>query len=131
MLVDTSVWIDFLRGRDSEPVLRLKRALMIGAPVGLTGLIYQEILQGAETAADYETYRTYFGSQTFYHPRDPVESHAEAARLYFLCRRAGITLRSTIDCLIAQVAIEHAVPLLHKDRDFTRLSEVLSDLQVV
>jgi predicted nucleic acid-binding protein len=49
----------------------------------------------------------YLGSQTFYHPRDPVESHREAALIYFRCRQAGVTIRSALDCLIARVAIEH------------------------
>ena len=49
----------------------------------------------------------YLGSQTFYHPRDPVESHREAALIYFRCPQAGVTIRSALDCLIARVAIEH------------------------
>jgi len=43
----------------------------------------------------------------FYHPKDPVDSFTRAARIYFDCRKNGITIRSTIDCIIAQTAIEH------------------------
>jgi len=46
----------------------------------------------------------------------------------FDCRRAGITIRSSIDCLIARVAIEHGLMLLHDDRDFERISKVVPDL---
>ena len=70
----------------------------------------------------------YLGSQTFYQPRDPVESHREAAFIYFRCRQAGVTVRSAIDCLIACVAIEHDLILLHDDRDFENMSGVILDL---
>ncbi len=70
----------------------------------------------------------YLGSQTFYHPRDPVESHREAAFIYFRCRRAGVTVRSAIDCLIARVVIEHDLVLLHDDRDFEKMAGVIPEL---
>lgn len=128
MLVDTSVWIGFLNGHDNASVLRLKEALAVGEAIAITGVIFQEILQGADTTADYERLRLYFEGQAFLHPRDPVASFADAARLYVLCRRAGITIRGSLDCLIAQIAIEHEVPLLHKDRDFVRMAEILPGL---
>lgn len=107
LLVDTSVWIDFLKGQSNEAVVWLKRLLSAGLPVGITSLIYQEILQGADSESRFAQFKDYFGSQRFYHPRDPVESHAQAAQLYVRCRRQGVTIRSTVDCLIAQIAIEH------------------------
>jgi predicted nucleic acid-binding protein len=130
LLVDTSVWIGFLRGTDSEPVERLRSVLMSSEPVGITGVIYQEILQGADSVKRYEGYRDYFGSQPFFHPRDLVASYAEAARLFFLCRRNGVTIRSTADCLIAQIAIEHDLVLLHDDRDFDHMAQIVHELKV-
>ena len=70
----------------------------------------------------------YLGSQTFYHPGDLVESYREAARMYFDCRRAGVTIRSSMNCLIARVTIEHGLALLHDDRDFEKMAEVIPDL---
>jgi predicted nucleic acid-binding protein len=96
--------------------------------VGLTGPIYQEVVQGVFSEREFERVSEYLGSQTFYHPVDPVESHREAARMYFDCRRAGVTIRSSIDCLIARVAIEHGLILLHDDRDFEEMAEVIPDL---
>ena len=96
--------------------------------MGLTGVIYQEVLQGVYTKGEFERVSEYLGSQTFYHPLDPVESYAEAARMFFDCRRAGITIRSSIDCLIARVAIEHGLMLLHDDRDFEKVAENPPDL---
>ncbi len=128
MLVDTSVWIDFLRAEENEPVEKLRAALARGELVGLTGMVFQEILQGADSEERYEEYRDYFGGQTFFHPRDPIDSYADAALLYFACRRQGVTVRSTADCLIAQIAIENEVLLLHNDRDFDRIAEVIPEL---
>jgi predicted nucleic acid-binding protein len=70
----------------------------------------------------------YLGSQTFYHPVDLVESYRKAARMYFDCRRAGVTIRSSMNCLIARVTIEHGLALLHDDRDFEKMAEVIPDL---
>ena len=52
------------------------------------------------------------------------QAHRQAARIYFECRRRGVTVRSTIDCLIAQLVIDHAGILLHEDDDFERIREV-------
>jgi len=128
ILVDTSVWIDFVRGRETDAVARLRVALDRGVVAALTPFIYQEILQGADSERSFRQLREFFGSQTFLHPRDPVDSHAEAARLYIECRRKGVTVRSAVDCLVAQTAIEHGVALLHDDRDFDGLARVATKL---
>ncbi len=99
-----------------------------GYPVGLTGAIYQEVLQGVSSRGEFDRLSEYLGSQTFYHPRDPIESHMEAALIYFRCRQAGVTVRSAIDCLIARVAIEHDLFLLHDDRDFLNIATVVPEL---
>ncbi len=52
------------------------------------------------------------------------------ASLYARCRRAGVTPRSTIDCLLAQIAIEHNLLLLHSDRDFPRIAAVVPELKL-
>jgi hypothetical protein len=57
-------------------------------------------------------------------PRDPLATHVAAARIYYDCRRRGLTVRSTLDCVIAQIAIEHGVPLLHDDRDYDAIAHV-------
>jgi len=128
ILVDTSVWIDFVRGRATKAVGRLRVALDRGVVAALTPVIFQEILQGADSEAAFRELREFFGSQAFLFPRDSLASHAEAARLYCECRRKGITIRSTIDCLIAQIAIEQGVALLHDDRDFDGIARVAPKL---
>ena len=124
------VWIDYLGGSETEAVGRFAEALERGYPVGLTGVIYQEVLQGVSSESEFERVSEYLGSQTFYHPVDHVESYTEAARMYFDCRRAGVTIRSAVDCLIARVAIEHGLILLHDDRDFEKMAGVVPELDL-
>jgi len=129
-LVDTSVWIDYLREKDNPAVLAFKEILDQGVGVGITGLIFQEVLQGARGETDFQTLAAYLQTQRFYHPADPIESYRQAAALYFQCRRKGMTVRSSNDCLIAQIAIENDLILLHNDRDFTAMGSVITDLQI-
>jgi predicted nucleic acid-binding protein len=129
ILVDTSVWIDYVRGRTTNAVQRLQVALDRGLNASLTSLIYQEILQGAESESAFRNFSVFFSSQRFLHPLDPIASHERAAKLYFDCRRRGLTIRSSTECLIAQIAIDHDVPLLHDDRDFENLAKVSPGLK--
>ena len=129
-LVDTSVWLGLFRQQETGAVHRLREILEQHIPFGISSVIYQELLQGAKGESDYQQLREYLGSQCFYHPKDEVESYASAARIYFDCRRQGVTIRSTIDCLIAEIAIEHNLVLLHDDADFHHMAKVTSDLKV-
>ena len=128
-LVDTSVWIDYLRGRNCAHVEFLRALLPHPLVVGITPLIYAEILQGARNPAAFHRLRTYFGGQRFHTFADAVGSHASAARMYLDCRREGLTVRSTVDCLIAQCAIESELVLLHHDMDFKRMVRVVPKLK--
>lgn len=129
-LIDTSVWIDYLRQRETREVMWLRKILDLDYPFGITAQIYQEVLQGADSPDSFERLASYMGSQLFFPEADPIEHAKEAARLYFRCRRRGFTIRSTLDCSIAQTAIEHQVLLLHADRDFEYIQEVAKDLQI-
>ena len=128
-LVDTSVWIDYLRGRDVAHVHFIDELLANPLAVGISDLIYLEILQGATDARAFDKLRQYFSGQRFYRFIDAEASHANAAKLYFDARRAGLTVRSNLDCLIAQCAIDHSLILLHNDVNFVRLGQVVSGLK--
>lgn len=129
-LVDTSVWIGYLNEKENEAVARFVDVLDLGLPFGITGVIYGEVLQGARTPIDFERLKEYLSTQRFYHLLDPVVGYEEAARLYYRCRRGGVTVRSTIDCLIARVAIEHDVALLHDDSDFANMGRIVTELKL-
>src|SRR5687767_1953548 len=113
-LIDTSVWIDYFREINNESTKKLTSILDRHLPFGITGVIYQEILQGANSLQDFNQLKEYFETQRFFHPSDV--SYGSAAKIFYLCRKKGITIRSTIDCFIAQIAIEHHLILLHNDQ---------------
>ena len=129
-LVDTSVWIDFLRARKASHVEALKTLLEGVEIVGVAPIILQEVLQGAESEARFEKWRKYFRDLFCYVADDPVATHVAAAQLYQQCQRKGKTPRSSNDCLIAQIAVEHGLLLLHHDRDFDVIAEVAPDLMI-
>jgi predicted nucleic acid-binding protein len=129
-LVDTSVWIDYLRQKNNSAVSYFQALLDEEIPLGITGVIYQEILQGAATKSDFNKLVDYLGSQRFYHVKDNLLSYQSAANIYFNCRRKGITIRSTIDCLIAQIAIENNLVLLHNDQDYEQIATIVPSLKL-
>lgn len=129
-LVDTSVWLDFFRNRSTQAAAQFEEVLEQNLPFGIASVIYQEVLQGADSPRDFSKLQNYLSTQKFYHPLDPILSYEQAADLYFNCRQQGITIRGTIDCLIAQIAIEHKLRLLHNDRDFTQMARVNKNLKL-
>jgi len=125
ILVDTSVLIDLFKGVSNKPANWMREALNLRIPFGITSVIYQETLQGAKSEKEYALLRDYLSSQIFLHPRNAVKSYEDAARIYFSCRKKGVTIRSTIDCLIAQIALEQNALLLHNDKDFDAMAPII------
>ncbi|MHB1564570.1 MAG: type II toxin-antitoxin system VapC family toxin [Leptospirillum sp.] len=121
VLVDSTVWIDHLRGQVSEKTEKL-RSLLADGDVVCTWVIVQEILQGAADPKKLEILRDHFISLPQIPPS--IETHVNASALYARCRWKGITIRSPHDCLIAQTAIEYGVFLLQDDVDFERIAMV-------
>lgn len=125
ILADTSVLIDFFRGEKNDAMVCFMDIVTKQIPFGITSVVYQELLQGAKDRKEFVVLHKYLNCQRFYHPNDAVVSYEKAALIYFSCRKKGITVRSTIDCLIAQIAIEHDLFLLHNDRDFEYMAPVI------
>jgi len=124
ILVDASVLIDFLKGRPGPAVDRFIEVLDRSIPFGLSPITVLEVLQGAATENDFDALRDYLESQTIFELRGGLDSYVAAAKIFFDLRRRGKTAGSSIDCLIAQTAIEHDLHLLHNDSDFGRIAEV-------
>ena len=118
ILVDTSVLINYFRGVRTPKTDVFASVLDHGIPFGICGVVYQELLQGCRSDRDFRRLRAYLDTQLFYDVLDGRESYVRAARLFFDLRRKGRTVRSTVDCLIAQIAIENGLRLLHDDADF-------------
>ena len=124
ILVDTSVLIDFLKDRPGPAVDRFVEVLDRGIPFGISPITILEVLQGAATENDFDALRDYLESQTIIELKGGLDSYVAAAKIFFDLRRRGKTAGSSIDCLIAQTAIEHDLHLLHNDSDFERIAEV-------
>lgn len=117
ILVDSSAWVEFLRGTGSSTHRRLRAALQDGEPMAWTDVVALEILAGARDDADRDRLRRLLYGQHFLGVDGP-EDYESAAELYRLCRRGGETPRRLADCLIAAVAIRNDVELLCCDADF-------------
>ena len=124
ILVDTSALLPFLAGRSTRATEAIATALSDGLEIGLAPVVVQEILQGARDESQWRRLQRYLLTQMILAPRDPLATHVAAARIYYDCRRRGLTVRSTLDCVVAQIALEHGVPLLHDDRDFDAIARV-------
>jgi len=130
LLVDSSVWIDFLAGRTTRAVEYFQEKLEARETFALTALIYLEVLQGVRQSDKAKKISSYFCRQLILTPRHDLQTYDAAANLYRRCRAAGITVRSTIDCLIAQMAVEYGAVLLHSDRDYEHIARVEPKLKL-
>jgi len=128
ILIDTSVLIDFFRGQDNSAVKRFLQVVDREIPFGISPIIFLEVLQGAATDRDFRLIKEYLGSQPFYDLRNGRESSTRAARMSIELRRKGKAMKSSIDFLIAQTAIDNDLYLLHNDSDFERI-KLVSDLK--
>ena len=128
VLVDTSVMISFLKGEENSSINKLIDLIDRDISFGINTFIYQELLQGVSTEIQFNKLKEYLDSLKFFELKNGRESYADAARIYYNCRINGITIRSTIDCLIAQTAIENNILLLHNDKDYTKISKIYGNL---
>lgn len=123
ILVDTSVWIDFLTGRQSPYRRELHRLVERGAELSITGIILQEILQGIRS--DLESHKTEKHLMEFHYlPLREPQTFRHAALLYRECARKGKQIRKPVDALIAAQALEANAELFHHDRDFDHIAAV-------
>ena len=127
ILIDTSIWIDFLREKENTQTAKFNEILDLKIPFGITGQIYQEVLQGASSEKDFNALKEYFETFRIYSPSHERDSYLRAAEIFFLCQKKGITIRSTADCLIVQIAREHGLKLFHNDKDFDNIAKVIKD----
>lgn len=118
ILVDTSVWIDFLTGRDTPHRRLLHRLIESEEDICITEIILTEILQGIRDDALYDTTKDYLLEFPVIKPKG-IDSYVLAAEIYRKCRKKGKTVRKTVDCIIAAIVLENKLMLLHNDTDFS------------
>ena len=116
IFVDSSVWIDFFNGTSSAETNYLD-GLLGKEPVGLGDLVLIEVLQGFRRDQDYRIARELLTSLTVF-TLGGQEVALQSAQNFRLLRKNGVTVRKTIDVLIATFCIGKNLPLLHSDKDF-------------
>jgi predicted nucleic acid-binding protein len=116
ILVDTSVWIDYFKGVETQESNLLDIAL-INDEVAIGDLILLEILQGFRSDKDYETAKAHLLVLYQFRMLSP-DIALKAAENYRILRKKGITIRKTADVIIATFCISNRIPLLFADRDF-------------
>jgi predicted nucleic acid-binding protein len=121
-LVDTSAWVEYLRATGSATHLAVRSLVAEERTVHTTEPVVLEVLAGGRDEDHARQLRRLLWRCDFL-PPVRLDDHEEAARVYRRCRRAGATIRSTTDCLIAAVAIRAGVPVLAVDRDFARIAQ--------
>ncbi|ELR69494.1 PilT protein domain protein [Fulvivirga imtechensis AK7] len=117
IIADTSVWIGFFKGIESEAVTVLVDYIENDKDIYLCPAIVQEVLQGIRNDKQYREIKNYLLAFNILND-DGLEMAISAANLYRALRKKGVTIRKSNDCLIAQYAIKHSLAILHKDRDF-------------
>ncbi len=128
IVVDSSVWIDFLNGRDAPHVRRLGAILGV-EEVALGDLMLCEVLQGLK---DERAARRVEGLLRRFDivPMGGADIAVAAARNFRTLRRRGVTVRTTIDLLIGTWCVENQTALLHNDNDFRPMARHLGLIEV-
>lgn len=124
ILVDSSAWVEFDRATGSAVDLALTELIATDGPLTVTEPIVMEVCAGARTAAREQDLRRLLSR--FHLARfDAAADFNAAVTIYRTCRRAGITPRGLIDCLIAAVALRGDHEVLAADRDLANVARVM------
>jgi len=116
MLVDSSVWIDLLSGRKTAQTQRLKQGIQNDDEICYCGFVLTEVLQGVKDEKEFASVKRQFESSIYLD--DDRSTFEFGATIYRELRRKGVTIRNSVDCLIAAVVIQHGVLFLENDRDY-------------
>jgi predicted nucleic acid-binding protein len=121
ILVDTSVWVNFFKGIETEAMRYLSNNFT-NIIIATCPTIVQEILQGITSDSDEQIVKLYFDNLTRL-IENPYTLAIQSADLYRKLRKKGITIRKPNDCLIAVYAIRNNIALLQDDRDFKLIAQ--------
>jgi len=121
LLIDTSLWVPIYRDT-SGSVSRYVQSVIGNEEVVFCQFVRAELLQGCRDDREWSRSLDYLNNQSYLEMS--LDGWTEAARIYFELRQQGITVRSTLDCCIAVVALEHDLTLLHNDQDYEKVATV-------
>lgn len=120
IIIDTSVWIDFFNGSETQNVKIFTEYLENNFPIYICPIIIQEILQGIKSDKEFNQVKDYLFALTVLND-DAIETAIGAINIYRKLRQKGITIRKSNDCIIAYYAIKYSLKILHNDRDFDNI----------
>lgn len=123
ILIDTSALIEFLNHTSSPFDKEITSLIENDDDVCLADIVVTEVLQGIKNEKEYSEIKDSILSFPIFSLKG-IESYINAAELYRKCRKKGFTVRSTVDLLIAQIALENDLTLLHNDNDFLKIAKV-------
>ncbi len=121
ILIDTTVWINFFADQQTAEVSKFESFVNEEEDLCVCGVIMTELLQGISDDQEFQKTKTLL-AEMIYLPMSST-TFIQSAEIYRTLRKMGITIRKTIDFLIAALCIEHEVQLLHNDRDFTFIAD--------
>ncbi len=124
ILADTSAWVEYDRATGSSADLRLAELIAADGPLMFTEPVLMEVVAGARSDAREEDLRRLLLRFELAH-FDVVSDFDAAARIYRRCRKAGVTPRGMVDCMIAAVAHRRGLALLVWDVDMVRVADVM------
>jgi predicted nucleic acid-binding protein len=127
-LVDTTVWIDLFAGRNITQVSMSESLVVKKEDICLCGVILTEILQGIRNEKEYSKTESVL-SNLLYLPMER-STFLLAAKIYRTLRSKGITIRNSVDCMIAAVCVENRITIMHNDKDFYLIAKEF-DLKVL
>jgi predicted nucleic acid-binding protein len=116
VLVDSTVWIDFLKNKETPETEKLVELIQCREDLCVCGFILTEVLQGIREEEQYIATKQQFANLVYLD--DDKSTFELGATIYRNLRKQGITIRNSIDCLIAAIVVQHDVSLLEHDRDY-------------
>ena len=123
ILIDSSAFIEFLNRTGSPCDLVIDKLIRDDTDCAIADVVLTELLQGIKNDREFRSVRDSLLNFPILSLKG-ITSYVQAAELYRRCRQNGLTIRSTVDLLIAQIAMDHDAELLHNDRDFVAIASV-------
>ncbi|NJK92006.1 MAG: PIN domain nuclease [Blastochloris sp.] len=120
VLVDSTVWIDFLKNKNTLETAKLVELIEGREDLCICGFVLTEVLQGIRSEKEYVATKQQFSNLIYL--EDDQSTFDLGATIYRNLRKQGITIRNSMDCLIAAIVIQNGVALLENDRDFTLIN---------
>jgi predicted nucleic acid-binding protein len=130
IIVDTSILIGYFRGAETPLCDKMDFIIDNDIPYGINSHIYLELLQGSRSESEYDILKEYLNTLPFYELKHGKKSYENAALLHIKCREHGITIRGTIDLIIAEIALENNLYLFHNDADYTNMAKIITELKI-